>query len=226
MSRANLLVLLVYSQLQLITVSSAPEAPSVPYEFDWAGRVLALPDVHADYDVAFSVLESAGIVDSDAHWVARDTLLVQLGDQINVGPDTKKIIEWFSILRSEALEHNSLFLLILGNHEVVTLFGTCKAPVHPDDIASFGSIEKRLQSFEDGSSAEYVLSLHPSVKVNDDVFFHTVPLPHYVSEGLTKFNEDVISLLHDPPPKDGTYHHRYNVLLPSDSPSMLADFST
>ena len=50
------------------------------YQWDGVDRIVAIGDVHGDYDNYIAVLQLAGIVDGRGRWIAGDTHLVQTGD--------------------------------------------------------------------------------------------------------------------------------------------------
>ena len=54
---------------------------------DWngVGRIVAVGDVHGDYDQFVSILLSAGLVDSEMNWTGGKAHLVQLGDVLDRG---------------------------------------------------------------------------------------------------------------------------------------------
>ena len=54
----------------------------------WTGvdRVVAVGDVHGDYDQLVAVLRSAGLIDEQGNWTGGKTHLVQNGDVLDRGP--------------------------------------------------------------------------------------------------------------------------------------------
>lgn len=81
-------------------------------------RIVAVGDLHGDYEQSVSVLRLTGLVDSSIHWIGEDTFLVQLGDILDVGPDDIKIVQLLMRLQGEARMRGGDVVELLGNHEL------------------------------------------------------------------------------------------------------------
>ena len=68
------------------------EAPALSAAQDTWGveRVVAIGDVHGDYEQFVAVLRSAGLIDSQESRSGGKTHLVQTGDVLDRGPDSRK----------------------------------------------------------------------------------------------------------------------------------------
>ncbi|MBT8427928.1 MAG: hypothetical protein KJO02_07850, partial [Erythrobacter sp.] len=55
-------------------------------------RIVAIGDLHGDYEAYHDIALTAGMIDEDGDWAGGDTVLVQLGDVTDRGPDSLKII--------------------------------------------------------------------------------------------------------------------------------------
>ncbi|MDA0651027.1 MAG: hypothetical protein O2876_08515, partial [Proteobacteria bacterium] len=66
----------------LLLIAFFVPAIAAPIQDDWQGveRVVAIGDVHGDYDNYMAVLKEAGVINRRGKWVAGDTHLVQVGD--------------------------------------------------------------------------------------------------------------------------------------------------
>lgn len=84
-------------------------------------RVLAFGDVHGCYDRLLKVLGAAGVVDPEGHWTAGDALLIGLGDYIDRGPDSNRVIDLLMRLRGEAEAQGGQAVSLRGNHEQAML---------------------------------------------------------------------------------------------------------
>lgn len=82
-----------------------------------AAPLFALADVHGDYDRALKALAKAKVVTRDGRWAAGSATLVQTGDVVDRGPDTRRIYNWTSTLYDEARGHGGKVVRLLGNHE-------------------------------------------------------------------------------------------------------------
>ena len=52
-----------------------------PTFVDSNGRLIAMGDVHGDYDAAINALKLAGAIDDNLSWIGGDLTIVQTGDQ-------------------------------------------------------------------------------------------------------------------------------------------------
>lgn len=106
-------------------------APRQLDDYRWEGvdRIVAIGDLHGDYDSYLSVLQSAGIVDEQAHWIAGQTHLVQTGDIPDRGPDTRRIITHMAGLAREAQKRGGRVHNLMGNHEAMNVYGDLRYAV-------------------------------------------------------------------------------------------------
>ena len=91
----------------------------------WTGidRIIALGDLHGDYNNFVLILKGPGLVDSDLHWKGGRTHLVQVGDVMDRGPDARKILDLLKKLETEAEDSGGKVHLLIGNHEESNLTG-------------------------------------------------------------------------------------------------------
>ncbi len=92
---------------------------------EWQGveRIIAIGDIHGDYDNYMTVLKDAGIVNRRGNWVADETHFVQLGDIPDRGPDSYKIIEHMKRLEEQAEKAGGRVHALIGNHEAMNIYG-------------------------------------------------------------------------------------------------------
>jgi hypothetical protein len=104
--------------LLLAAVVSAPaSAASRPQ------RIIAVGDLHGDYQAWTTIARAAGLVDAGNHWAAGKTILVQMGDVTDRQPDSLKIIRSLQQLQKEASRSGGRVVVVLGNHEAMNLLG-------------------------------------------------------------------------------------------------------
>jgi hypothetical protein len=138
-------------------------ATAAPAEDTWAKveRIVAIGDVHGDYDQLLTVLRDALLVDAQLAWSGGRTHLVQTGDRIDRGPDSRKVMDLFMRLEKEAKKAGGFVHPLLGNHEAMNVLGDFRY-VTPEEFAAFLSPDsKRLQ---DGLFARYALDLRSEKK--------------------------------------------------------------
>jgi TPR repeat protein len=106
----------------------------------WTGvsRIVAVGDVHGDYEQFVAVLTSAGLIDSNANWIGGQAHLVQTGDMVDRGPDSRAIMDLLMKLQVQAETAGGAVHPLLGNHEAMNLYGDLRF-VSPGELASYAS---------------------------------------------------------------------------------------
>jgi hypothetical protein len=94
-------------------------------EFQWEGveRIVAIGDLHGDYDNYMATLKAAELIDKKGKWSGGKTHLVQTGDIPDRGPDTGKIIEHITKLAKQAEKKGGQVHSLIGNHEAMNVYG-------------------------------------------------------------------------------------------------------
>lgn len=113
-------------------------------------RIVAVGDLHGDYDAYFAIVRSAGLVDERGHWTGGSTVFVQTGDVADRGPDSLKIIRHLIRLQREAPRVGGRVVTLVGNHEAMNVIGDLRY-VHPGEYAAFAdrnSERRRDQAWE------------------------------------------------------------------------------
>jgi hypothetical protein len=100
------------------------------------GRVIAVGDIHGDADQLLSVLRSAKLVDEQGKWIGGKTHLVQTGDILDRGPDSRRAMDILMRLEVEAKAAGGAVHALIGNHEAMNLYGDLRY-VSEGEIASF-----------------------------------------------------------------------------------------
>jgi len=172
---------------------------------DSNGRLIAMGDVHGDYDAAVNALKLAGAIDDSLTWVGGDLTLVQTGDQLDRGDGERAILDLFERLADEAHLAGGAFYPLLGNHETMNVELDLRyvtpggyvdfADIPYDDndplISAYPEAERgRVAAFRPGGPYAELLSGHNVVMVVDDtVFVHGGILPSHVTYGLDNINQ-------------------------------------
>src|SRR4029453_953757 len=119
--------------------------PAGAQEWDMAQRLVAVGDVHGDYGQLVTVLRDAGVVDAQDKWAFGKGQLVQTGDRVDRGPDSRKIMDFFMRLEKEAKKAGGAVFPLVGNHEVMNVLGDLRYVI-PEEFAAFKSPDsQRLQ---------------------------------------------------------------------------------
>lgn len=155
----------------LVLSLSLAAAPAWAIKDDWQGveRIVAVGDVHGDYDNYIKVLEQAEVINRRGRWIAGNTHLVQLGDVPDRGPSTDKIIAHLMKLENQAEKAGGRVHALFGNHEAMNILGDLRY-VHPGEYEALTS--RRSQSLLDKYYKRVVdyLSAQPDGPVIDEAF--------------------------------------------------------
>jgi len=128
-----------YLALLLLTISQlALAAPQEIDDYHWTGveRIVAIGDIHGDYDHYMETLQAAGLVNSRGKWIGGATHFVQTGDVPDRGPDTTRIIEHLEKLSKEAKKKGGMVHTLIGNHEAMNVYGDLRY-VSPGEFEAF-----------------------------------------------------------------------------------------
>jgi hypothetical protein len=131
----------------LLALLLACVATATAAEDEWQGveRIVAVGDIHGDYDNYIQVLADAGVVNRRGKWVGGKTHFVQVGDVPDRGPDTDRIIEHLMKLEKQAERAGGKVHALIGNHEAMNISGDLRY-VHPGEYDALKSRDaKRLR---------------------------------------------------------------------------------
>ena len=117
-------------------------APAGPPE-----SVVAIGDVHGDFDDFVAILRRTGLIDQQNHWTGGKTTFVQVGDLLDRGPKPREVMDLMMALEKEAAQAGGRVVGLLGNHEMMNIMGDLRY-VTPVNYASFadGNSEKRQKA--------------------------------------------------------------------------------
>jgi hypothetical protein len=108
----------------------------------WAGveRVVAFADVHGAYEELTTLLRSTGVVDAGLRWSGGKTHVVSLGDLLDRGADSRKVMDLLMRLQGEAAAAGGRLHVVLGNHEAMNVLGDLRY-VDPGEYAAYAAEE-------------------------------------------------------------------------------------
>jgi hypothetical protein len=197
----------------------------------WTGvdRVVAVGDVHGDADQLIAVLKSAGLIDDQGNWTGAKTHLVQNGDILDRGPDSRRAMDLLIRLEKQAADAGGYVHDLIGNHEAMNVYGDFRytsageyaafrdenseklrnaefQKEHPADRAKWeaqhplGYFELRQQMGPEGYYGKWIASHDSVIKINDALFLHGGISPKYASMKIKDINQRVRDELKDPTP--------------------------
>jgi len=172
-----------------------PDPPVEPQLYHNAERVYAIADLHGDYEAAVEALELAYLIDDDLNWIGGKDILVQTGDIVDRGPDSRKIYDLFKKITNQADAAGGKVLQLLGNHEVMNFMGRLHY-VPDSDFSAYGGFDARQQLWStEGSYGKYLRKLPLTVVVNETLFAHAGIEISFAKRGLENLNRLTYDIL-------------------------------
>ena len=86
-------------------------------------RIVAVGDIHGAYDPFVRILQAAGVIDHRQRWIGGGAILVQTGDVVDRGVDSRRVLDLLRKLEGEAERAGGRVLPLVGNHEVMGMLG-------------------------------------------------------------------------------------------------------
>jgi hypothetical protein len=168
---------------------SAQSTVAQPTAVQWTGidRVIAFADVHGAFNDLHQLLREAGVIDVQDHWATGHTHVVSLGDLMDRGADSRKVLDLLMRLQVEAQAAGGQLHVLLGNHEAMNLLGDLRY-VEAAEFAAYADLEtaadraggkfppgymgKRAAFQPDGRYGKWLLTQPAVIKINDTLFMH------------------------------------------------------
>ncbi len=118
--------LAILALLTAFTVGPADvPADAARLRYDWTGvpRIVAVGDVHGAYESLLTVLKNAKLIDDELNWIGGEAHLVQVGDVIDRGADSRKSLDFYMELQKKAKKAGGRVHVLIGNHEAFNMVG-------------------------------------------------------------------------------------------------------
>lgn len=124
----------------------------------------------------------------ELRWIAERTLLVQLGDMLDRGPDDKAVMDTMMAMQEQAPLRGSRAVAILGNHEVLQIQSLYHY-AHGESAAAFGGSSQRREALApDGRYGRWLRGLPAIVEAWDTVFVHAGLTRRVAELGVAEVN--------------------------------------
>jgi hypothetical protein len=206
--------------------SSGAAAATPGCEVTTAGRVVAIGDVHGAFDRFNEMLQAVGLIDARGRWTGGDAHLVQLGDVVDRGPDSRAALDLLRRLEGEAAKAGGGVHALLGNHEIARMLGDLRfatpgeyraftttdsdrlraryidatRPEDRDQLLKempFGMLEMRAAFGRQGVYGEWLRRHAAVVKINGVLFVHGGISPAVAPLPCDRINQTVQTELGD-----------------------------
>jgi len=168
-------------------------APAFAQQDTWTGveRIVAVGDVHGDYAQFVKALRAAEVVNEKDDWAAGKTHLVQIGDVLDRGPDSRKAMDLLMKLEGQAAQAGGAVHPLIGNHEAMVLLDDLRY-VHPGEVKALGGAEEfRKAMSAQGKYGKWIRTHNAAIRINDLLFVHAGITPVCARLSLAQINKAV-----------------------------------
>ena len=141
--------------LILLALAMASQAWAGPAKTpaDSPDAVVAIGDVHGNFDDFVAILQHIGLIDAQNHWAGNKTIFVQAGDMLDRGPKPREAMDLMMALEKEAPKTGGRVVPLLGNHEVMNIMGDLRY-VTPANYASY--VDSKSEERQKSAYQEYI----------------------------------------------------------------------
>ena len=84
-------------------------------------RLIAVGDVHGQYEPLVAILQHAGLIDARLNWTGARNRLIQIGDILDRGPRAQDAMALLDKIQEQAKEAGGEVIRLVGNHELEIL---------------------------------------------------------------------------------------------------------
>jgi len=159
-------------------------------------NIIVIGDIHGDIERLKNLLIKEKIINNNLEWIAHNTLVIQLGDQLDSLNRIINIKEWeilkdidvvnfTNLLSKIAILKNSLFISLNGNHELMNILGNFSY------VSKKSLNHDRINLFKKNGIYRNILANRPLiVKINDLLFCHAGIKKHHL-DILDKYNKNI-----------------------------------
>jgi len=159
-------------------------------------NIIVIGDIHGDIERLKKLLIKEKIINNNLEWIAHNTLVIQLGDQLDSLNRIINIKEWeilkdidvvnfTNLLSKIAVLKNSLFISLNGNHELMNILGNFSY------VSKKSLNHDRINLFKKNGMYRDILANRPLiVKINDLLFCHAGIKKHHL-DILDKYNKNI-----------------------------------
>ena len=183
-----------------------PQQPQ-PANIPDASRIIVIGDVHGDIERLIKLLVTIGIFSTNLEWIAqpRDTVVIQLGDQIDslsrrldrggdlqweTSPDLEVLVlmDKLDEIAKNSSDGRGRVLSLIGNHEIMNVLGIF-AYVSENSMNKTGGAEIRHSLLRPGTQIGTILAKRNVVcKIGPFLFCHGGILPQHLEVVYNNFD--------------------------------------
>ncbi len=142
----------------------------------------AIGDIHGCLEKLRSLLETANLIDANAHWIAGHSKLVFLGDYMDRGEDGIGVLDLIMRLEQEAKKAGGEVIALLGNHDLILLEVLYFGEQHLPSFLSQGKTLSFKQMWLENAGGQ--LSDYNRLEPKHVHWLQTRPVMHQIADTL------------------------------------------
>lgn len=104
-------------------VSLKNEYPLENEQYDMPQKLMAISDIEGNFTAFYSFLLANKVINRNGEWIFGNGHLVLNGDFVDRGNQVTQVLWLIYHLEDQALQHGGKVHFILGNHEIMNLYG-------------------------------------------------------------------------------------------------------
>lgn len=133
---------------RLITMTLLPASLAIANDqpqsvFPEPERLVVIGDVHGDYEALTKILREMKLINRHNDWIGGDTMLIQLGDFIARGKQSRQVMDLLMKLEIQAEHGGGKVIVLLGNHESYAIRGEYSMITYEDAHSFLELIDHR-----------------------------------------------------------------------------------
>lgn len=161
--------------------------------FSGVDSLYVVGDVHGAFESLTALLRNAGLIDETLGWNGGRAHLVALGDVMDRGPDVTRALWFLHRLEREATRAGGAVHVVLGNHELMVLFGDLRY-THSKELglaASHGVPYNALFDVRRSVLGRWLASMPGILRVDDTLLAHGGVGPRWTGWSAAAFDDSL-----------------------------------
>ncbi|MCK4663905.1 MAG: metallophosphoesterase [Bacteroidales bacterium] len=153
--------------------------------FDNVNKILAISDIHGEYEQLIILLKNNNIIDKKLNWIWNDGHLVFIGDIFDRGSRVTECLWLIYKLEQQAKIKGGNIHYILGNHELMELSNDCRY-LNDKYIKLFAYLDTQPSELYGSNTVlgDWIRTKNTLVKINDILFVHAGISPEFLAMKL------------------------------------------
>ena len=200
-------------------ISDCPKYEYIPTQIDRVRRIVAIGDLHGDYNVTIRTLLLAKVIEISGeklNWIGGDTIVVQVGDQIdrcrpkngscdedNDEDSDVLILKLFTNLNTKAKKYGGQVISLFGNHEFMNVLGQMNyvSKKGIDGFANYidpitgqkfsNGLSGRQHAFKNEYSKFFACTRIGILTIGNNIFVHAGIIPDFIKKHNIKSIDDL-----------------------------------